>query len=245
MSNNNNFEELENRLDFLGLDKAVEYIEQHRNDIPSDVIQLIHMMLAEDYVTKYNRLYGLLINTSGLRCKRGILSDIKTGDGRKYNDNALEQVKELSFLESRKNVCVFGESGAGKSYLIASVSEELCKRGIRNRFVDYIKLMDMMTQLRHTDKVKYNKKLESLAKIPVLLIDDFLSDDAFPDDVTVMFCLVKLRETYQNPTIVATQYDPQEWVELMTGTKKTRKGEADSIRRRLVDNAYLITIAKN
>lgn len=235
---------LENKLAFFGLDKAVEYFKRHAGDISPDVIVTMNAMLSEDYVTKYNNSYNNMLSKSGLKCKRGILSDITTGDSRRYNDNALEQVKNLSFINSKKNVCVFGESGAGKSYLVASIAEELSKRLIRNKYTDYVTLMDMLTELRKESKAKYEKKIEFFAKIPVLILDDFLADEVTPDEVTVMFTLIKRREIYENSTIVATQYDPEEWVELMTGIRKKIKGEADSIRRRLVDNAYLITIEK-
>lgn len=242
--NSNTITSLIARLSFFGLEKAAEYVEQHKRDISSEALETMNTILAEDYVTKYNNSYNNMLSKSGLKCKRGILSEITTGNGRKYNDNALEQVKELSFINSRKNVCVFGESGAGKSYLVASIAEELSKRLIRNKYTDYIALMDMLTELRKESKAKYEKKIEYIAKIPVLMLDDFLADEVTPDEVSVMFTLIKRREIYENPTIVATQYDPEEWVELMTGIRKKIKGEADSIRRRLVDNAYLITIEK-
>lgn len=245
MSNNSDMiKSLETKLTFFGLDKAVEYIEQHSRDISSNAIETMNTILSDDYVNKYNNSYNNMLSKSGLKCKRGILSEISTGNGRRYNDNALEQIKDLSFIESKKNVCVFGESGAGKSYLVASIAEELSKRLIRNKYTDYISLMDTLTELRKESKAKYEKKIEFFAKIPVLILDDFLADEVTPDEVTVMFTLIKRREIYEKPTIVATQYDPEEWVELMTGVKKKIKGEADSIRRRLVDSAYLITIEK-
>lgn len=245
MSNNSdNIKSLEAKLTFFGLDKAVDYVKQHSRDITSDTIGVMNTMLSEDYVTKYNNSYNNMLSKSGLKCRRGTLSEITTGDGRRYNDNALEQIKDLSFITSKKNVCVFGESGAGKSYLVASIAEELSKRLVRNKYTDYISLMDTLTELRKESKTKYEKKIEFFAKIPVLILDDFLADEVTPDEVTVMFTLIKRREIYETSTIVATQYDPEEWVELMTGVRKKIKGEADSIRRRLVDNAYLITIEK-
>ena len=74
-------------------------------------------------------------------------------------------------------------------------------------------------------------------------IDDFLSEDGTPDVVSVLFQLVRQRDEKHMPTMVGTQYDPQEWGQLLCGTAM-RQGEADSIRRRLVDNAYLVTISK-
>ena len=50
--------------------------------------------------------------------------------------------------------------------------------------------------------------------------------------------LIKGRQEHRVSTMIGCQYSPEEWPELMVETKK--QGEADSIRRRLVNNAYII-----
>ena len=78
----------------------------------------------------------------------------------------------------------------------------------------------------------------------VLLIDDFLSGIPFIDGTAVFFFqLLKEREKAGNPTIIGTQYDPQEWPKMLSGGNSTQ-GDADAIRRRLVYKAYLVVISK-
>lgn len=55
--------------------------------------------------------------------------------------------------------------------------------------------------------------------------------------------MLKAREQRKLPTMIGSQYSPDEWVQLMTG-KRNKQGEADSIRRRLIDNGYVINIQK-
>lgn len=59
----------------------------------------------------------------------------------------------------------------------------------------------------------------------------------------ILFKMLKAREQRKLPTMIGSQYSPDEWVQLMTG-KRNKQGEADSIRRRLIDNGYVINIQK-
>ena len=88
----------------------------------------------------------------------GDVNQLYTHDGRIYNDNIVRQVKELTFLTNRRNVCVFGQSGAGKTYMLASLGYEICTKGIKCLYIDYVRLVDTLTMLRGEDIQKYYKK---------------------------------------------------------------------------------------
>lgn len=188
-----------------------------------------------------NKNYMTLMKRGHLTGRDGDIKNVYTHDGRVYNDNVLEQVKNLAFMNSGKNVCVFGETNAGKSYMLVAVGQELCRNNIKCFYADYLALKDELIALKKKDLDKYYKKLWHYERIPVLIIDDFLAEDMTPDEIVVMFQLIKNRDEQRRPTFIGTQYDPAEWSELTLGKRK-RKGEIDSIRRRLVNNAYLITI---
>ena len=85
--------------------------------------------------------------------------------------------------------------------------------------------------------------LRKYSSYSVLLIEDFLSGIPFIDGTAVFFQLLKEREKAGNPTIIGTQHDPQEWPKMLSGGNSTQ-GDADAIRRRLVDKAYLVVISK-
>lgn len=77
----------------------------------------------------------------------------------------------------------------------------------------------------------------------VLMIDDFLLGIPSIDNTAAFFQLLKEREKAGNPTIIGTQYDPQEWSKMLS-VGSANQGDADAVRRRLVDNAYLVIISK-
>lgn len=243
----NSYDKLLNMLETLGLSQALEYVESHKSTLIRNKVMpldFLEEVVADDYLTKTNKRYDTLIRASGVLRKRGDFKELYSHDGRTYDDEVLNQVKDFTFLENGKNVCVFGASGAGKTYLLTSVVNELCKKGIRPLFIDFVKLSEDIVPLKNTNNALYLKKFRALSTVPVLVIDDFLSVSPNVDTIVSLFQITKVREDRGLPIMIGTQYAPEEWPDLMSKleVQKTRKGEADSIRRRIIDNAYIVRI---
>ena len=233
-------------LDYLKLPVMAESLERMINDPSSSnlpVLDFLKQIVSDEYVERHNSLTATLIRLSAISGMMGDVNQLYTHDGRIYNDNIVKQVKELTFLTNRRNVCIFGQSGAGKTYMLASLAYEICAKGVKCLYLDYVRLVDTLTMLRSEDIQKYYKKLKKYSSYQVLLIDDFLSGIPSLDNTAVFFQLLKVREKVGNPTIIGTQYDPQEWPKMLSGGSSTQ-GDADAIRRRLVDKAYLVVISK-
>ena len=233
-------------LEYLGLPAMAESLERMINNpscLSMPVLEFLKQLVSDEYVEQYNRKTMTLTRLASISGMLGDISQLYTHDGRIYNDAVVTQVNELAFLTNRRNVCIFGRSGAGKTYMLASLGYELCDRGVKCLYTDYVKLVDMLTMLRSEDLDRYYKKLRKYSSYSVLMIDDFLSGIPSIDNTAVFFQLLKEREKAGNPTIIGTQYDPQEWSKMLSGGS-ANQGDADAVRRRLVDKAYLVIISK-
>lgn len=99
------------------------------------------------------------------------ISDIKTDD--KERLQILRYFKK--FLDSYdaeekpKGLYLNGSFGTGKTYLIASLFNELAKRGIRSALVYYPEFLRSLKESFDTD---YKEKFQYIKKVPVLLLDD-------------------------------------------------------------------------
>ena len=161
-------------LDYLKLPVMAESLERMMDDPASfelPVLDFLKQIVSDEYVERHNSKTAALI---------------------RLNDNIVRQVKELSFLTNRRNVCVFGQSGAGKTYMLASLGYEICAKGVKCLYIDYVRLVDTLTMLRGEDIQKYYKKLKKYSSYQVLLIDDFLSGIPSIDNTAVFFQLLKV-----------------------------------------------------
>ena len=71
--------------------------------------------------------------------------------------------------EKPKGIYLTGSFGSGKSYLIASLFNEMAKRNVKSILVYY---PEFLRSLKASFGTNYNEKFESLKKIPLLLLDD-------------------------------------------------------------------------
>ena len=219
---------------FLALYKEPRYAEMDKMDFLEEIV-------TPEYEYKYNQRLQRDLRLGSLSFREGDYDSLFTHDGRCYNENTLKQVKNFTWAETGKNVCVFGQSGVGKSYFLVGMGIEACKMGIKTLYMDYNQLKDELVYLKGNDTPKYYKRLKHYSNIPLLLIDDFLSESTSPEALSILFQLIRERDVRNHSTMVGSQYDPSEWVQLLTGNNNV-KGEADSFRRRLVQKGYLITI---
>ena len=97
-------------LDYLKLPVMAESLERMMDDPASfelSVLDFLKQIVSDEYVERHNSKTATLIRLSAISGMMGDVSQLYTHDGRIYNDNIVRQVKELSFLTNRRNVCVF------------------------------------------------------------------------------------------------------------------------------------------
>lgn len=137
-------------------------------------LQLLREVLEPQYTEVLNNRFQTNLRLSSLINKGAQVENLKTGNGRVYNDATVQQILEFHFAENRQNVGIYGVTGAGKSYFLSACCVEACRRNYRSKFVDYSDLLDELIILnRQEDLNRYRKRIKYYAKIQLLFIDDF------------------------------------------------------------------------
>ena len=134
-------------------------------------LQFIREVLEPQYIETLNKRFETNLRLSSLINKGAVAENLKTGNGRIYNDATVEQVLTFHFAENRQNVGVYGITGAGKSYFLSACCVEACRRNYRCKFVDYSDLLDELIVLnRQEDLNKYRKRIRYYARIQLLFL---------------------------------------------------------------------------
>lgn len=211
-----------------------------------DSLSFLSDIVTTAYVKFSNNRYERNMRLGRLAGRSGDVMNLYSHDGRVYTpENALKQVSSLSFIRNSANVSVFGSTAAGKSYVLTSIGLEACRQGYRVLYIDFLDLMDDLERRRRKSIDEYKKRLRYYVRMPVLIIDDFLtcSDMSRFSQFTNIFDLVKKRNDLGNSTMIATQYAPNEWPGIVSGESHL-SGEIDAVRRRLIDGAIVISVEK-
>lgn len=239
--------DIENMLDTLRLPVCFEKFDQMLNDPQLGSytpIQFLRELLEPQYIETMNESFQKNLKASKLINRSASIENLKTGNGRIYNETTVNQILTFRFAEDRLNVGVYGVTGAGKSYFLSAVCVEACRQNFRCRYVDYEDLINELLVLKRSgDLKKYDKKLRFYAKIQLLFIDDFGIDEYEDEGISILYHLIKQRDDFGTSTLFSCQYAPDEWNDHL-GKEKNCYGKLDGIRRRLT-TGYTVLIEKS
>ena len=169
-------------------------------------MQFIREVLEPQYTETLNNRFETNLRLSSLINKGAQVKNLKTGNGRIYNDATVQQILQFHFAENRQNVGIYGITGAGKSYFLSACCVEACRRNYRCKFVDYCDLLDELIILnRQEDLNKYRKRIKYYARIQLLFIDDFSISRYTEEGIKILYHLLKLRDDLGTSTLFSCQ----------------------------------------
>lgn len=138
------------------------------------------------------------------------------------------------WVQAHQNIILLGATGVGKSFLAAAFAQAACRRGARALFARVPRLVEELALARASGT--YNRELARIAKIDVLVLDDFLI--APLKDAERRDLLEVLEDRYDRTcTIITSQVPTKTWHDALGDPTI-----ADAICDRLVHNAHLIQL---
>lgn len=206
-------------------------------------IQFLRDVLETQYLDRVATKFETNLRLSSLINKGALMENLRTGNGRLYNDSVVDQIRSFSFAEDRLNVGIYGITGAGKSYFLSACCVEACRRNYRCKYIDYSDLLDELIILnRQEDLTRYRKRIKYYAKIQLLFIDDFAISRYSEEGMKILYHLIKMKADLGTSTLFTSQYSPDEWGKYLSDEKECY-GKLDGIRRRLT-TGFTVLIEK-
>jgi DNA replication protein DnaC len=195
--------------------------------------ETIGLLVDREWTERENkRLHRLLKDA---RVPSGVsVEEVACEPARGIDKSLLRSLATCQWVRAKQNVIVVGATGVGKSFLGAALAQAACRHGFRALCVRAPRLLQQLAIARADGT--YAGALARLAKIHVLVLDDFLL--APMTDVERRDLLEVLEDRYDQTSTVLTS-------QLPTKTWHPAIGEAtiaDAICDRLVHNAHLVTL---
>lgn len=235
--------DIEDMLDYLNLDIMSKSLSEkiRSTEYTSDnPIQLIREIVSEEFTYQLSNNIERSLRLARLKGSNAQIDQLKSGQGRLYQDHIIKQLSTLEFISGRQNLAVFGESGVGKTFCSKAFGVEACKQGFRTLFSDFTDLIDTLCIIKRENLKQFRKKLFYYSRIQVLILDDFLITPLDEERSLILFSLIKKRDELGTTTIITSQYDPSTWSTFLEAHGNFAM--ADSIRRRLLSNGFTVLI---
>lgn len=208
-----------------------------------NAVQFLREVLEAQYLDRVATKFETNLRLSSVINKGALMENLRTGNGRLYNDSVVDQIRSFSFAEDRLNVGIYGITGAGKSYFLSACCVEACRHNYRCKYIDYSDLLDELIILnRQDDLTKYRKRVKYYARIQLLFIDDFAISRYSEEGMKILYHLIKMKADLGTSTLFTSQYSPDEWGQYLSDEKECY-GKLDGIRRRLT-TGFTVLIEK-
>jgi DNA replication protein DnaC len=118
-------------------------------------------------------------------------------------ENAYNQAH--NFAETRQGwLLMIGRYGCGKTHLAASIANHAIDAGISTLFLTVPDLLDWLRYAYSGHEVTFEERFEEIREVPLLILDDFGTQNATPWAQEKIFQIMNHRYINQLPTVVTS-----------------------------------------
>jgi len=195
--------------------------------------EFVGLLVQDEKTYRDNQRLKRLLKRARLR-QAACLEDIDYRHPRSLSKQVILELSTTRWLDARRNVLITGPTGVGKSYLACALGNFAARAGYTVLYVRAPRLFESLQQARGDGS--HLKTLTKLARVQLLIIDDFLL--THPTDWERRDLLEIVEDRYQTGATAITSQCP-------IGDWHPNIGDptlADAICDRLFHNAYKIEL---
>jgi DNA replication protein DnaC len=173
------------------------------------------------------------LRRAGLR-QNACIEDIDYRKSRGLTRSVIQQLASCDWVRRHQNVMITGATGVGKSFIACALTHRACLEGYSANYYRLPRLMENLEIARGDGR--YLKLLRQLAKVDVLLLDDWGLAHLSAANQRDLLELLDDRHQAKS-TIVTSQLPIENWYEAMPDPTL-----ADAILDRLIHNAHRLAL---
>lgn len=193
----------------------------------------IGLMVDREWTDRENRRLARRIKDAKIG-SNVCMEDVYCEPARGVDKAVLRSFSSCHWVRAKQNVIIVGATGVGKSYLGAALAHAACRQGYRALSMRMPRLLNDLTIARGDGS--YGALLQRIAKVDVLVLDDFLL--APMNDRERRDLLEVLEDRYdRSSTVITSQIPTKSWHEMLADPTV-----ADAICDRLVHNAHVLAL---
>jgi DNA replication protein DnaC len=224
------------RLNAMKLHGMASYLRTWLDKPSADVtpVDLVGLLADAEWMYRENRKLTLRLKNAKLR-QPACVEDVDYAHARGLAKAEMLELSSCRWVAAHQNVLLTGPTGVGKSYLACALGNKACREGYSVAYRRASRLFDELAQARADGT--YPNVLKRLAKVQVLILDDFGLEPLGPHERKEL--LEVLEDRYGNSaTVITSQLEPTDWHAVIGDATL-----ADAILDRLVHNAHRVRLA--
>ena len=137
-------------------------------------LELISSIIHAEYIVSITNRYTSRLKKAKLKGSDSCLDQCVDSKERQYQPlDIVQTLSSLDFIRTGMNLCIFGASDSGKTYLARALGAEAC-REYRVGYYHCEELASELAAIRKIDFKQYQKKVKSVINLDLVILDDFL-----------------------------------------------------------------------
>lgn len=193
--------------------------------------EYLYKLLSSELKNREDGRTAKLINTAGFY-------SIKTFDSFRFDEVTLpnnltqESLKNLNFIEEKKNIIMYGRTGTGKTMLSTALGVAACQKGISVKFYRTAALVNKLSEAKRAGTL--STLVKKLNQASVIVLDEFGYVPYDRNGAQLLFdYLSEIHE--QKSVVLNTNLEFSRWVNVLYDEQMTA-----ALVGRLMHHCYLI-----
>ena len=189
------------------------------------------LLVERELTYRENRRLTRLLQLAQLK-ERAALEDLDFRARRGLDRAQLASLSSCDWIRQHQNLLIHGATGCGKTFLGCALAHQACRQGLSALYLRAPRLFDELS-LCHADG-SFRKRLAAIAKVDLVVIDDFAIAPIGPRERTDLLELLDDRVGARS-TLITSQLPIEHWHEYIGDPTL-----ADAILDRLLHSAHKI-----
>lgn len=196
-------------------------------------VERLTLLVEHEYMSREQRRQARSIRQAGFRLRASV-AEIDYQHPRNIKQSQIAQLASGDWINRGQNLLVTGPCGSGKTYLACALGHNACLLGYSVHYFRLSRLLLELTQAKADGT--YYKKLKQLAKVQMLIIDDWGLEPLKPAQRNDLMEIMDDRHGH-TATVMISQLPTDEWYASIGDNTL-----ADAILDRLMHNAHRLQL---
>lgn len=193
------------------------------------------LLVDQEQTYRENQRLKRLLHAAKLK-ENACMEDINYAHPRGLDQSQMANLQNMDWVKRGINLILTGLTGSGKTWLTCALGNQACRNGLTVSFQRISLLLEEL-HLAHADG-SFRKKLSQLAKVDLLILDDFGTATLNAQNRCDLLELIDSRSGGKS-TAVTSQISIDQWHAYLSGGNPT---VADAILDRLVSGSIRINL---
>lgn len=166
------------------------------------------LLVEDEFNARKNRKLSRMITRANFKPEQACIENISYSHSRGLMKKDIMPFTTATWINNAQNLIITGQTGCGKTYIAEAVGLQVCIMGFSVAKIRYPLLFEEIHAAKGTGM--YLRYLKKLARIKVLILDDFLMQPIENNDCGPLLDIIEEKEQ-TGSIIITTQFPVDKW----------------------------------